>query len=42
MRPAENIPGTGEGSIKESDGGCEFDWSFVNVKMYLQYSNKKM
>jgi hypothetical protein len=38
MRPLETIPGMGEGSIKENDGGGEFlryiVRTFVNVTMY--------
>jgi hypothetical protein len=35
MKPAETIPGMGEGGIKENDGEGEFNITyFVNVKMY--------
>jgi hypothetical protein len=37
IRPVEIIPGMGEGVIKETDGGSEFNYgTFVNVTMYPQ------
>jgi hypothetical protein len=41
MRPAEIVPGMGEGRIKENEGGGEFEYDIKNFIIYPQYSNNK-
>jgi hypothetical protein len=47
LRPVETIPGLGEGGVKESDGGDEFNYdnivsTLINVTMYPQHNDKKI